>query len=187
MEQTEVEQKLQIVESPLYQEARNYALRKHIETNHLYDGKFYKIHLDKAVNYALHYLYLLPADAAVRVDVVSAVWCHDLIEDCRVSYNDLKNATNERIAELCYAVTNEKGRTRKERAGVKYYEGILDTPFAPFVKLCDRLANVSYAAGGVKRRMIDVYRAEQFAFREYLMPTEEYKPMWEELDRFLAE
>jgi len=178
-----------VLADPMYSIARRFAIKKHAATNHFYDGnKPYSTHLDIVVSFALKYLHLLPQENDLRVDVLSACWCHDVIEDCRVSYNELKNATNERIAELCYAVTNEKGRTRRERAGVKYYEGILDTPFAPFVKLCDRLANVTYAASGEKRRMIDVYRAEQAAFRAYLMPTtEEYKPMWVEVDSLLAE
>ena len=45
--------------------------------------------------------------------------------------------TNEQCitaAEIVYALTNDKGRTRKERAGEHYYAGIRETPYAPFVK-----------------------------------------------------
>ena len=48
-------------------------------------------------------------------------------------------------AEIVYALTNEKGRTRAERAGVKYYEGIRAVPYAPMVKLADRMANVRFS------------------------------------------
>lgn len=48
-------------------------------------------------------------------------------------------------AEIVYALTNDKGRTRAERAGEKYYQGIRETPYAPFVKLADRLANITYS------------------------------------------
>lgn len=171
---------------PFYIDAKRYAIEKHRETNHLYDGKPYEVHLLDVVVQATNYLHLLPSQIVLRLDVLAACWCHDLIEDCRVSYNDLKKETNEQVAELCFAVTNEKGRTRKERAGAKYYDGILDTPFAPFVKLCDRLANVSYAVRGENQRMLGVYRSEQPEFKNYLLPTvEEYKPMWDELDALL--
>ena len=43
-----------------------------------------------------------------------------------------------------YALTNEKGRTRAERAGVKYYEGIRAVPYAPMVKLADRMATPTW-------------------------------------------
>ena len=33
---------------------------------------------------------------------------HDVIEDCRETYNDVNKATNEEIPELAYALTNEK-------------------------------------------------------------------------------
>ena len=48
-------------------------------------------------------------------------------------------------AEIVYALTNDKGRTRAERAGEQYYAGIRETPYAPFIKLCDRMANMSYS------------------------------------------
>jgi len=57
---------------------------------------------------------------------------HDSIEDARLTYNDVmkvaRNMMTEEQAlmatEIVYALTNEKGRTRAERAGEKYYQGI---------------------------------------------------------------
>ena len=72
---------------------------------------------------------------------------HDSIEDARLTYNDViriaKRWMDDEQAliatEIVYALTNDKGRTRAERAGEKYYQGIRETAFAPFVKLSDRL------------------------------------------------
>ena len=70
--------------------------------------------------------------------------------------------------EIVYALTNDKGRTREERAGEKYYQGIRVTPYAPFVKLCDRLANVTYSCsvdnGRNGSRMREVYKGEMGKF-----------------------
>lgn len=66
-------------------------------------------------------------------------------------------------AEVVYALTNDKGRTRSERAGEHYYAGIRDTPYAPFVKLCDRLANMTYSFNGTNdanNHMHKVYASE---------------------------
>ncbi|WP_298473442.1 hypothetical protein [uncultured Maribacter sp.] len=63
-----------------------------------------------------------------------ACWVHDIIEDARETYIDVLENTNVTIAELAYALTNEKGRTRKERANDAYYRGIQKTPNASFVK-----------------------------------------------------
>ena len=67
-------------------------------------------------------------------------------------------------AEIVYALTNDKGRTRAERAGEHYYQGIRETPYAPFVKLADRLANTTYSfthANQSNTHMREVYQQEQ--------------------------
>ena len=72
-------------------------------------------------------------------------------------------------AEIVYALTNDKGRTRAERAGEKYYQGIRETPYAPFVKLADRLANITYSfthCNEANAYMKDVYRQELPHFLE---------------------
>ena len=66
-------------------------------------------------------------------------------------------------AEIVYALTNDKGRTRSERAGENYYRGIRQTPYAPFVKLADRLANTTYSCSQTNSdnlHMKEVYRRE---------------------------
>lgn len=77
-------------------------------------------------------------------------------------------------AEIVYALTNEKGRTRAERAGVKYYEGIRATPYAPMVKLADRMANVRFSlrqTSDYNHRMARVYREEWPHFLASLWPA----------------
>ena len=75
--------------------------------------------------------------------------------------------------EIVYALTNDKGRTRAERAGEKYYQGIRETPYAPFVKLCDRLANITYSCtgeGNKGTRMREVYKGEMPHFLPAINP-----------------
>ncbi|MDD6507497.1 MAG: hypothetical protein PUF39_09000, partial [Prevotellaceae bacterium] len=62
-----------------------------------------------------------------------------------------------------YALTNEKGRTRAERANDKYYQGIRDTAYAPFLKLADRRANITYSCSHsyeANSHMKAVYQSE---------------------------
>ena len=84
-------------------------------------------------------------------------------------------------------MTNNRGRTRHERANDDYYRGIVATPYATFVKLCDRLANAQYSAARGDARMVAVYRAELDAFLEKLSAAREadYAPMREELKKIL--
>jgi (p)ppGpp synthase/HD superfamily hydrolase len=107
-----------------------------------------------------------------------------LIEDCRVSYNDVKQHLGEEAADIVYAVTNEKGKTRKERANTAYYQGIRETPGAIFVKLCDRIANVQYARMTTSR-MFEMYKKENPHFTQMLgryTDSTELEPMFKTLD-----
>ena len=137
--------------------AKEYATDRHDITAHQYDGKPYDIHLQMVVDTANRFIHLIPEEH--REIVLAGCWVHDVIEDCRQTYNDVKAKTNEAVAELAYALTNEKGRNRKERANDKYYEGIKQTPFATFIKICDRIANYEYSKKQGSR-MAQMYEKE---------------------------
>lgn len=86
--------------------------------------------------------------------IVAGALFHDSIEDARLTYNDVKSelklcglSENQVFigSEIAYALTNEKGRTRAERANEKYYERIRSTKYAPMVKYADRIANLRFS------------------------------------------
>lgn len=152
-------------ETEFTQRAREYASRCHAEVNHWYDGDPYAKHLQLVVAYAHKYRLKAP----MNMDkIYAACWCHDVIEDARQTYNDVKEVCGFDVAEIVYAVTNEKGRTRADRANDKYYEGIRNTEGAVFVKLCDRLANVYYNVVGKDAKMLQKYRQEYPHFKASL-------------------
>ena len=115
----------------MIEKAKEYAIDCHSKTGHLYDGKPYETHLQMVFNTAKKFIHLIPDEH--QENVLAGCWVHDVIEDCRQTYNDVKNVTNVEVAELAYALTNEKGKTRKERANDKYYEGIRQTPYMPLL------------------------------------------------------
>jgi (p)ppGpp synthase/HD superfamily hydrolase len=167
----------------IYIKACSWAIRKHSETNHLYDGRSYDAHLWQVVDIAKMFIHYIPEED--RDKVLAACWLHDTIEDCRVTYNDLKQEFGYHIAEIVYALTNEKGRTRKERANDKYYEGIRDVRYAAFVKICDRIANVKYSSEN-KGSMLSKYKDEASAFYKALGNNVEYLPMWSYMESFFT-
>jgi (p)ppGpp synthase/HD superfamily hydrolase len=147
--------------------AREYALKSHEDCNQRYaNGKPYTFHLQMAADIAISFRYLLPTQDFA--DVLAGVWCYDIIEDARQTYNDVLKNTNETIAEYAYALTNEKGRNRKERANDKYYAGIKAYKHATFIKLCDRIANVKYSKTAENPRMYEMYKKEHDEFKEKL-------------------
>lgn len=147
-----------------------FAIEAHSKTNHLYDGKPYSVHLVLVVMYAMKYINDADIPDTCYEKILNACWLHDTIEDCRLTYNDIKEVAGEGVAEIVYAVSNEKGKNRKERANDLYYFGIRNTAWATYVKLCDRLANAKYSKDN-NSRMLEVYRKENESFLESLLPN----------------
>lgn len=162
--------------------AREYAIKCHKETNHLYDGKPYSFHLQMVVDLGFQYLHHIPE--ADLDNVLAACWTHDVIEDCRQTYNDVLKATNKTVAEITYALTNEKGKNRKERANDRYYEGLRACLFADYVKICDRLANVKYSVNNGSP-MAELYLKEYYDFRWLVDLKIKYADMWAEMESLL--
>ncbi len=144
-------------------------MEAHNKTNHLYDGKPYSVHLSMVALNEVRFIDCIPTQN--QNDVILACWLHETIENCRLTYNDIKLVAGETVANIVYAVTNEKGKNRKERANDLYYDGIRKTMWAKYVKLCDRLANVQYSYDNMSK-MYDVYQKENDAFLETLFPNE---------------
>lgn len=162
-----------------------FAIEAHQNVNHTYDGVPYSVHLALVAGYAIKYIDCIPDQCQEKV--LDACWLHDTIEDCRLTYNDIVKMAGEEVAEIVYAVTNEKGKNRKERANDKYYEGIRNTPWAKYVKLCDRLANVKYSFD-IKSNMLKVYRKENADFLQSLLSTSDwyyYKDLLNELGSYM--
>jgi (p)ppGpp synthase/HD superfamily hydrolase len=145
-----------------YQEKVEWIFEQHRATNHFYDTYLpYEFHLNMVAQAAKDFAHIVTyADVEI---VKLAAYGHDLIEDTRVSYNDVVEVLGIEAADIIYAVSNEKGKTRKERANENYYAGIRSTPYAVFVKLCDRIANVQYSKM-TKSRMFEMYKKENEHF-----------------------
>lgn len=174
------------------------AAAAHAATNHLYGGYLpYEFHLRLTASFAARYLPLLHVDDYQAETIMAAAYFHDAIEDARLTYNDLLKLFDRlcrdhslsfdtiAAAEAVFALTNDKGRNRAERAGEAYYAGIRATPFAPYLKMCDRLANLTYSTlWHPQQRMAAVYAEEMPHFLEAIGPVP--TPMVEEAERLCA-
>lgn len=164
------------------EEKIQWCIDKHKETNHFYDAYLpYEFHLRMVAQNAITFLPQMNNKLKfASLEIQLACFGHDLIEDCRVSYNDCKEEFGELVANIIYAVTNDKGKNRKERAGENYYIGIRNTTGATFVKLCDRIANVQYSKL-TQSKMFEMYKKENQQFVKYLY-NDDYKIMFDYLD-----
>ena len=195
-----VQQKIEEL-SPVIDEIRNDAHALHASVNHAYDRiRPYGFHLDMVVNWVRKYILEVCVREEDVLPIFFAAFYHDSIEDARLTYNDVWKTAGQLMekeqaflaTEIVYALTNEKGRNRAERANEKYYAGIRAVPYAPFVKLADRLANTSYAFSkgtADSLRMRKVYREELPGFLaalkvetddvRFILPGAMVEDLWE--------
>ena len=158
-------------------EIRQSAHALHQRVNQTYgDDLPYGFHLDMVAEGIQTYGHLVCVSEDDVLPMFFGGYYHDSIEDARMTYNDVMHEARLRMTEeqalmateIVYALTNDKGRTRDERAGENYYKGIRETPYAPFVKLCDRLANITYTcsidSGKDGNRMREIYKGEMAHF-----------------------
>ena len=157
---------------------KTYAISCHRDVNQRYHDQPYEFHLKMVVEIAERFIHLIPEED--REDVIAGCWVHDIIEDTGKTYNDVKRATNETIAEYAYALTSEKGRNREERANHAYYAGIDRYKHATFIKLCDRYANMKYSKDNGSS-MFKTYQKEMDSFIWHLK-GHKYEELWTALE-----
>lgn len=179
------------VPGPLVRCARAIAIEAHTACNQRYGELPYVAHLADVAGNAIAFAKLLIHDD--RDVAVASAWLHDVLEDTHTTYNDLEKrlvdqgfgAVSHDVCENVFALTNDKGRTRDERAGDAYYAGLRERHVAIFVKLCDRLANLQN--GGAS--MLTKYRREHSGFTTKLGTVgalADFGPLWTQLKRELG-
>jgi|AntRauTorcE11897_2_1112592.scaffolds.fasta_scaffold00088_42 (p)ppGpp synthase/HD superfamily hydrolase len=126
----------------LSEKVKDFAIRRHNWVRQEYGkGVPYSVHLEMVADFAEKFSYVLSEED--RDLAVAAAWGHDLIEDTRVTYNDLGKLFGWKFAEVVFCCTEQRGRNREERHGEAYYDLLSKNSIGKFVKLCDICANFS--------------------------------------------
>lgn len=167
---------------PLDEQAKVRAINWHNSVNQYYNDWLYSKHLFDVVSVGKKFIYYVGEDDKEKV--IAGLWLHDAIEDARVTYSDVQKLFGIKVAEIVYALTNNKGRNRKERANKEYYKGIRETEYGSFCKICDRIANMK---AGIESNgsMIDKYKKELEDFKKEVDPFNYYVDMWKYLNEIL--
>ena len=123
-----------------------------------YGSKPYMYHLKKVSDVALDCDY---TDESILMSCL----LHDVIEDTMATYKDVKENFGEEVAEIVYCVTDELGRSRKERKS-KTYKKIRNNPKSIVVKLCDRISNITESMGSenYNLKLMKMYLDEHIDF-----------------------
>jgi GTP pyrophosphokinase len=148
--------------------------------NAAHEGQTYGQHLAYTVH--LHAVANILKEFGFTDEVlIAAGYLHDIIEDTKYNYNDLKREFGTEVAEIVYHVTDELGRNRKERH-LKTYPKVASKPEAIIVKLADRIANTRASLHDDGK--MDMYKKEYAFFRQTIWNNNSLtEKMWAELDR----
>jgi hypothetical protein len=155
----------------------------------------YSFHLDCVEKQGMKFIHLIPTKE--RDLVIAGLMNHEDLEDFRMTWNDVRNICNEfydvdsrsvsyiedfgeRVADIVYCVTDEKGKTRAERKSNKYYKELSENKFAVFVKLADISANTLFSKL-TGSSMYKKYKSEFAHFKEKCY-VEEYKEFFDYLE-----
>lgn len=152
-------------------------------TSFIKDGIPYSFHLRAVVEQVYKFKYLLKSEKEIALAIAGA-WGHDLIEDARVTYNDIKQDWGQELADIIYCCTEEKGRNREERHSSKYYSELSKNDLAVFVKLCDIIANAKFSLL-TNSNMYEKYKKEYPKLKDSIYRLQ-FADMFEYLERILS-
>lgn len=161
--------------------ANLYALKMHHKIRQTYNGKPYFYHVKEVALNVCTYSYLLKTHQIFPAYVGALL--HDSIEDCNLTYNDIKTDWGLVIADIVFACTELKGKNRKERHGPEYFDVLKVSYLGTFVKICDILANVTNSVK-TKHTMLKAYKKEWTNVKEQLH-TEEFEQLFESVEKLL--
>jgi (p)ppGpp synthase/HD superfamily hydrolase len=160
--------------------ARAFAIGAH--AGQKYGDEEYAFHLNQVEDVLME---LAPYDDLLYI----CAWLHDVIEDTKVTHEQIRREFGAEVANIVWAVTDETGKNRAERH-VKTYPKIRANPKAVILKLADRIANVRRCVDTGNEKLLRMYRDEYPGFRDALRgPKNAAIPrnseMWAELDRLM--
>lgn len=140
----------------------------------------YSYHLNIVSNCVNRFAWVLPFNEVDKAFMIAAG--HDLIEDARLTYNDIKDLVGEEIAEGIFLCTEFRGRNRSERKPDQFYKELRENKLATFVKLCDIMANTAYSIE-TKSSMLDKARKEWPRIKDFLSGNIYSEPLIMTLDK----
>lgn len=161
-----------------------FSLLSHHKVRQKYDKKYpYYFHIKMLLGINTKFDYLINNNYDYQ-NVIGGICLHDTIEDIHYfSYADIKKEFGLAIADIVYACTEDKGKTRAERHSENYYKGIKENKIALYVKLCDISANITYSKNN-KSDMFEKYKSEYPKVKQHLY-IEEYNSIFEYIENEL--
>lgn len=166
-----------------------FARKAHADANCLYDGKSYSVHVTMVEDGIEMYetIFLINKDYLIAHAGASG---HDLIEDAKLTFNDIKAKSNRRVAQVVLAVTDVHEENRLLRHLATMGKTVKDY-IAIIVKMADMRANGRYSkdsGSSMYKKYVAEYNYRRPIFKMALkwytefLDQETLKEFWAELD-----
>lgn len=162
--------------------------RHDVFCNQKYDDTLpYSFHLKMVYNVCKRFIHLIPKE--LRLIVLLGAAGHDLIEDARMTYNDVRDKYGIEVAEIVYSCSDEKGKDRDGRHSMKFYNELKELHYngvriGVFVKMCDVIANGTYSRVNGSS-MFPKYKRDLPKIKKLLYIAGEFDEVWDELELIL--
>jgi len=162
----------------MLERARNFAIKMHKQQ--MYGDKPYLYHLEKVVKNLKNY-----GELACVIG-----YLHDVVEDTETTIKDIEKEFGLLVASCVSILTDEAGKTRKERKQKTYAKMAKinqhsDEHLALIVKTADRLANVEESIHQNNKRLINIYLEEHNTFRQSVYRENLCDDLWEKLENMI--
>lgn len=162
---------------------RMYIFKLHFKAGQRYGkDKTYFYHLDMVASNSANYYYRVYKNTDILnfIVIYTAALGHDLIEDVRLTYNDVKAVFAKKTTDIIYACTELKGKYRSERHGKAYYKLLQSNFDGRYVKWCDIKSNMyeGYTNGGT---MFSKYVKDFPSVKEKLY-DEAFEPITQDIE-----
>lgn len=167
----------------------DFAKKAHDDVNCTYDGKSYYTHVEMVEAGIDKYESVFKDHYDYRKARAGAS-CHDLIEDTRLTFNDVKEVTTPRVAQVVLAVTDVHEENRLLRHLFTMGKTVKDH-IAIIVKMADLRANASYSrdhGSSMYKKYVAEYEYRRPIFKMALkwygekFNTDVLDEFWAELD-----
>ncbi|MFW6247151.1 MAG: hypothetical protein ACOC22_03215 [bacterium] len=159
------------------------------DANCKYDGNEYIYHIDMVINCINNHKNIFKYDNDY-INTVFAGFYHDVIEDAKISYNNIKEHSNEDIANITLAVTDVPEENRLLRHLATMNKTVKDHR-AIILKMCDVHANASYSkkmGNAMYKKYVEEYYYRRPIFKKALnwykdkLNMDVVDNLWNELD-----
>lgn len=153
--------------------ARTFAIEAHGDQK--YGDKPYIHHLEAVVGKLERY----------GEDAKIIGYLHDVVEDTRVSLEEVESMFGSFISKCVAILSDEQGKNRKERK-IKTYEKMSkvtgNETLALVVKAADRLANMEACIEDGKTELLDMYKKEHKDFKNAVYRKGLCDDLWKKIN-----